>query len=379
MTDRAPAGIDPGPVTDWLAAHAGAEPPLRFELYSGGRSNLTFEVTDASGRRLVLRRPPTGHVLASAHDMAREHRVISALHPTPVPVPPPVGLCVDPAVNGADFYVMGHVEGSITFTEEEGLAVDEALRPVMTGSLVDTLAGLHDTDPDEVGLGDLGRREGYCARQLRRWQRQVDEGSDRDLPRLREIHDRLEASIPHQQGAGIVHGDYRLDNCIMDADGAVAAVLDWELCTLGDVLADVAGMVMWWGDLGTGPAGAAEPAGAGRPAGAAGPAGAAESSGAAGPGTAGGATRAPGFGTAADVVERYARSSPRDLSAIDWYLAFQYWRMACIYEGVRVRYAAGAMGDKADDEATGPDFVNELAVMVDYSLDLARQKLANRN
>ena len=361
MTDRAPAGIDPGPVTDWLAAHAGAEPPLRFELFAGGRSNLTFEVTDAAGRRLVLRRPPTGHVLASAHDMAREHRVISALHPTPVPVPPPVGLCVDPAVNGADFYVMGHVEGSITFTEEEGLAVDEALRPVMTGSLVDTLAGLHDTDPDEVGLGDLGRRQDYCARQLRRWQRQVDEGSDRDLPRLREIHDRLDASIPRQQRAGIVHGDYRLDNCIMDADGAVAAVLDWELCTLGDVLADVAGMVMWWGDLGAGPTGAAGPAGA------------------AGPGTAGGATRAPGFGTAADVVERYARSSPRDLSAIDWYLAFQYWRMACIYEGVRVRYAAGAMGDKADDDATGPDFVNELAVMVDYSLDLARQKLANRN
>ena len=376
MTDRAPAGIDPGPVTDWLAAHAGAEPPLRFELFAGGRSNLTFEVTDAAGRRLVLRRPPTGHVLASAHDMAREHRVISALHPTPVPVPPPVGLCVDPAVNGADFYVMGHVEGSIVFTEEEGLAVDEALRPVMTDSLVDTLAGLHDTDPDEVGLGDLGRREGYCARQLRRWQRQVDEGSDRDLPRLREIHDRLEASIPRQQGAGIVHGDYRLDNCIMGADGAVAAVLDWELCTLGDVLADVAGMVMWWGDLGGGPTGAAGSGGAGGSSGAAGPTGAGGSAGAAGPGTAGGATRAPGFGTAADVVERYARSSPRDLSAIDWYLAFQYWRMACIYEGVRVRYAAGAMGDKTDDKATGPDFVNELAVMVEYSLDLARQKLS---
>ncbi len=355
VTDQAPAGIDPGPVSAWLAAHAGAEPPLRFELFAGGRSNLTFEVTDAAGRRLVLRRPPTGHVLASAHDMAREHRVISALHPTPVPVPPPVGLCTDPAVTGADFYVMGHIEGSIVFTADDGLAVDEALRPVMTGSLVDTLAALHDTDPDEVGLGDLGRREDYCARQLRRWQRQVDEGSDRNLPRLREIHDRLKASIPRQQGAGIVHGDYRLDNCIMDADGAVAAVLDWELCTLGDVLADVAGMVMWWGD----PSDAAE-----------------ADSGPARPDTAGGATRVPGFGTAADVVERYARSSPRDLSAIDWYLAFQYWRMACIYEGVRVRYAAGAMGDKTDDDTTGPSFVDDLAVMVDYSLDLARQKLA---
>lgn len=351
MTERAPAGIDPGPVSAWLAAHAGAEPPLRFEQFAGGRSNLTFKVTDSVGRRLVLRRPPTGHVLASAHDMAREHRVISALHPTPVPVPPPVGLCTDPAVNGADFYVMGHVKGSVVFTVEEGLAVDEALRPVMTGSLVDTLAALHATDPDEVGLGDLGRRQDYCARQLRRWQRQVDEGSDRDLPRLREIHDRLAASVPRQQGSGIVHGDYRLDNCMIGADSKVAAVLDWELCTLGDVLADVAGMVMWWGDF----------AGDGGPD---------------RPETAGGATRVPGFGTAADAVERYARSSPRDLSAIGWYLAFQYWRMACIYEGVRVRYAAGAMGDKTDDDTTGPDFVDELTVMVDYSLELAGQKLS---
>lgn len=351
MTERAPAGIDPGPVSAWLAAHTGAEPPLRFEQFAGGRSNLTFKVTDSAGRRLVLRRPPTGHVLASAHDMAREHRVISALHPTSVPVPSPVGLCTDPAVNGADFYVMGHVEGSIVFTVEEGLTVDEALRPVMAGSLVDTLAALHATDPDEVGLGDLGRRQDYCARQLRRWQHQVDEGSDRDLPRLRAIHDRLAASVPRQQGSGIVHGDYRLDNCIMGADGKVAAVLDWELCTLGDVLADVAGMVMWWGDF----------AGDGGPD---------------RPDTAGGATRVPGFGTAADAVEHYARSSPRDLSAINWYLAFQYWRMACIYEGVRVRYAAGAMGDKTDDDTTGPDFVDELAVMVDYSLELAGQKLS---
>lgn len=358
MTERAPAGIDPGPVSAWLAAHAGVEPPLRFEQFAGGRSNLTFKVTDSAGQRLVLRRPPTGHVLPSAHDMAREHRVISALHPTPVPVPPPVGLCTDPAVNGADFYVMGHVEGSVVFTVEEGQAVDEALRPVMTGSLVDTLAALHATDPDEVGLGDLGRRQDYCARQLRRWQRQVDEGSDRDLPRLREIHDRLAASIPRQQGSGIVHGDYRLDNCIMSANGAVAAVLDWELCTLGDVLADMARMVMWWGDF----------AGSGS-----------ECETGSGPDrldTAGGATRVPGFGTAADAVERYARSSPRDLSAIGWYLAFQYWRVACIYEGVRVRHAAGAMGDKTDDDTTGPDFVDELAVMVDYSLDLAGQKLS---
>ena len=343
--ETAPAGIDPGPVSAWLAAHTGAVPPLRFELFSGGRSNLTFEVTDAPGRRLVLRRPPTGLVLASAHDMTREYRVISALAPSEVPVPEPVGLCTDPAVNGADFYVMDYVEGSIVLTAEDGLAVDEALRPVMASSLVDTLAALHAIDPDSVGLGDLGRRDGYCTRQLRRWQRQVDQGSDRDLPRLRELHDRLDASTPRQQGVGIVHGDYRLDNCMMAADGTVAAVLDWELCTLGDVLADMAGMIMWWGDTDSTERMADVP------------------------------TRARGFGTADDALARYAMASNRDLSSIDWYLAFQHWRLACIYEGVRMRYEAGAMGDKTEDEITGIPFVEVLRGVVDLTLERARDLL----
>ena len=208
---RAPKGIDPEPVTAWLATEVGVVPPLDFDPIAGGASNLTFVVTDAAGRKVVLRRPPTGHVLASAHDMTREHRVISALAPTPVPVPPALGLCTDQAVNGADFYVMDYVEGSVVFDRADAMGVDEALRPVMARSVIDTLADLHSLDPDEVGLGDLGRREGYCARQLRRWQRQVDEGSDRDLPLVQELHDRLVASIPEQQGVGIVHGDYRLD------------------------------------------------------------------------------------------------------------------------------------------------------------------------
>ena len=312
-----PGGIDPGPVTDWLL---GRRPdlvtPLSFDLITGGASNLTYRVTDAAGTRLVLRRPPTGHVLASAHDMAREHRIMAALHDTPVPVPTMVGLCQEDSVNGADFYVMDFVEGQIVFDRADGEAVDPKLRPVMTHSLTDTLAALHAIDPDDVGLGDLGRREDYCARQLRRWKRQIDEGSDREMPLFQELHDRFVARIPIQQGAGIVHGDYRMDNCMMAADGSVAAVLDWELCTLGDVLADVAGMAMWWGD---------DPAAQGR--------------------LADVPTRAEGFGTRVDMLERYALHSDRDVSDLPWYVAFQHWRLAAISEGVRVRFAAGAMGD----------------------------------
>ena len=340
---RAPKGINPEPVTAWLGAQVGTVAPLDFEPIARGASNLTFVVTDGAGRRVVLRRPPTGHVLASAHDMTREHRVISALAPTSVPVPPALGLCTDPDVNGADFYVMDYVEGSVVFDRADAMAVDGAARPAMARSIVDTLADLHSLDPEDVGLGDLGRREGYCARQLRRWQRQVDEGSDRDLPLLRELHDHLEASIPDQQGTGIVHGDYRLDNCIMAADGSVAAVLDWELCTLGDVLVDVAGLALWWGDL---------QAGEGRlndmP------------------------TTVEGFGTASDVLARYGRRSHRDLSSLEWYVALQFWRVACIIEGVRVRHTAGAMGDnKHYDDAGARKFIDYVLARCAGLLDTA--------
>ncbi len=328
----APTGINPGPVTAWLATRIPElATPLTFELITGGASNLTFQVSDDNGGRWVLRRPPTGHVLASAHDMAREHRIIAALADTAVPVAPAIGLCQDAAVNGADFYAMGFVEGEIIFDLADGEAYDIGKRRGLAESLVDTLVDLHALTPAAVGRGDLGRTEDYCARQLRRWKRQVDEGSDRDLPLFHEIHTRLVEGIPPQQGAGIVHGDYRLDNCMTGKDGSIAAVLDWELCTLGDVLADLAGMVMWWGD---------DPDARGRlgdvP------------------------TKAEGFGTAGDVVARYAARSDRDLSDIPWYVAFQHWRLAAISEGVRVRYAAGAMGDQERDDDEQSDGIDYL-------------------
>lgn len=337
----APQGINPGPVTDWiLERRPDLEGPFDFDLITGGASNLTFRVSDANGEALVLRRPPMGHVLASAHDMTREHRIIAALQGTSVPVPPVVGLCEDEAVNGADFYVMGFVEGKIIFDLADGESIEPALRPTMSASLTDTLAALHALDPDDVGLGDLGKKEDYCARQLRRWKRQIDEGSDRDMPLFQELHDRFATTTPPQQGAGIVHGDYRIDNCMMGHDGSVAAVLDWELCTLGDVLADVAGMAMWWGD---------DPRAKGRlgdvP------------------------TKAEGFGDRVQMLERYGRSSNRDISDLPWYVAFQHWRLAAISEGVRVRFAAGAMGDQEGaSDADGRASVDNLVQMADEIL-----------
>jgi aminoglycoside phosphotransferase (APT) family kinase protein len=312
-----PTGINSAAVTAWLSEQVPElAAPLTFELIAGGRSNLTFRVTDAAGRSWALRRPPTGHVLASAHDMGREHRIIAALQDTPVPVPDLIGLCEDETVNDAPFYVMEFVPGVIVrdLAATETVPID--VRRRMGEELVDTLVALHDVDPDACGLGELGRKEAYVERQLRRWMRQLDDGSDRHLPLLHELHGRLSARVPPQQGAGIVHGDYRLDNCMMSTDGPVAAVLDWELCTLGDVLADLGGMVMWWG----------QPTDAGP--------------------MADSPTTAAGFATADEAVARYGAQSSRDLSDLPYYVGFQNWRLACITEGVRTRYVVGAMGDQ---------------------------------
>lgn len=311
-------------VTAWIADRTEVTGELDFDLVAHGRSNLTFVLTDEAGTKWVLRRPPTGHVLASAHDMGREHRIISALQDAPVPVPAVVGMCDDDDVNGAPFYVMEFVDGYIIndLAKAQPFAPEERRR--QSESLVDVLAELHRVDPDEVGLGDLGRKDAYLERQLRRWKRQIDEGSDRDLPLFHELHTRLAGRMPDQQGAGIAHGDYRLDNCMIGRDHRVAAVLDWELCTLGDVLADLGGMLMWWGDPDDSLAMRDVP------------------------------TVAPGYLTPDEVIARYGAASDRDLSDLPYYVAFQFWRLGAISEGVRIRFVAGAMGDKdIGDEMIG--------------------------
>ena len=311
------AGIDHDSLVRWFDERVGGlDGGLDFNLITGGRSNLTFTVSDGHGRCWVLRRPPMGHVLATAHDMAREHRIISALADSGVPVPAIVGLCKDDEVNGAPFYVMDFVPGLVVRDVAIAEGVPVEVRGRMGESLVEVLACLHDVDLDAVGLSDLGRHNGYIERQLKRWRTQFVDATTRDLPRVLEVHDLLAARVPAQQGVGIVHGDYRLDNCMMSPDGEVAAVLDWELCTLGDVLADVAGMVAYGDTRATG--GTPPP------------------------------TSLEGFPSTDAVREMYAHHSTRDLAHLDFYVAFAYWRIACIVEGVYTRYSAGVMGDQGD-------------------------------
>lgn len=324
-------GIDVPKVTAWFEEHIdGAQGPLQFELIAGGRSNLTFKVTDANDANYVLRRPPLGHVLATAHDMGREHRIISALAPTPVPVAPALGYCDDPEINGASFYVMGYVDGLIVRDPNSSKALEPDARRRAGESLVDVLVAIHDVDPDDVGLGDLGRKEGYIARQLKRWYSQFNQSKLREVPLVDEMHDFLSAHIPEQQGAAIVHGDYRLDNCMLTPQGEVAAVLDWEICTLGDPLADLGLLMVYWND----PDDAVTTlAGSG-------------------------ATTSPGFPLREELRARYAAKSDRDLSHLDFYVAFGYWKLACILDGVYTRYVKGAMGNEgAGWEAFGESVV----------------------
>ncbi|WP_426572227.1 phosphotransferase family protein [Aquihabitans sp. McL0605] len=326
MNDEASIpGIDVPAVTAWFTEHADAAPPLSFELIAGGRSNLTYRVTDTADGDWVLRRPPTGHVLATAHDMGREHRIISALAPTDVPVAPVVGLCTDESINGAPFYVMEFVDGLVirdAFVADK-LTVEQ--RAAAGRSIAATLAKIHAVDPDAVGLGELGRKEGYIARQLKRWSNQFEQARTREVEEVTAAYERLLEHIPEQGAPAIVHGDYRLDNCMVDDDGDVIAVLDWELCTLGDPLADLGVLMVYWTEAGDQLA--ALP---------------------------GSATTLEGFPSRAELVQAYQDAGGRPVGDLDYYVAFGYWKLACILEGVYTRYKAGAMGDDgADAEAFG--------------------------
>jgi len=339
--DAAVEGIDREPVTEWLAANvAGSAPPFAFDLIAGGRSNLTYRVTDAAGHAYALRRPPVSHILATAHDMAREHTVISALQGTGVPVPRTLGLCTDTGVNGAPFYVMSFVEGHILRDEAASATLSEQVRAHASESLVDTLARLHTVDVDAIGLGEFARREGYIARQLKRWHGQFEQSVLDGVPGPAVIDrawEELSAKIPEQQGVAIVHGDYRLDNTVLDDAGDVIAILDWEICTLGDPLADLGLLLVYWAEAGdTTPAvlGVAP-------------------------------TALPGFATRDRLVERYAAASGRDVSAVPYYKAFGIWKLACILQGVYVRYAGGAAaGDRSgvDQFADGVARLGERAL-----------------
>ncbi|MEU7039933.1 phosphotransferase family protein [Streptomyces varsoviensis] len=309
-------GNPPGLDLERLSAHLDRErpglatAPLTAELIEGGRSNLTYAVTDGASR-WVVRRPPLGHVLATAHDMAREYRVISALRDTAVPVPETLLLCEDESVIGAPFYVMEFVAGTPYRTAEQLAEIGpRRTRDVVLG-LADTLVRLHAVDPAAVGLADFGRPEGFLERQLRRWGKQLEASRDRDLPGIDELHRTLAGKLPDSPEPTVVHGDYRLDNVLIGADDRITAILDWEMSTLGDPLTDL-GLLMMYSE---------QEAVEGSPV---------------------ATTRgAPGHPEPAEIVERYAAGSGRDVSALPWYTAFAYFKLAVILEGIHYRYTLG--------------------------------------
>jgi aminoglycoside phosphotransferase (APT) family kinase protein len=308
MTDL--PGLDLKRFATWfdVACPGEIDGPLHGRLIAGGRSNLTYEVSDGT-RSWVVRRPPLGHVLATAHDMGREYRVITALRDTSVPVPLTYALCADPDVLGAPFYVMSRVDGTSYRTAGQFAALGPARIKVIAERLISTLARLHAVVPAEVGLSDFGRPEGFLARQVRRWKKQLDASRSRPVAGIDELYERLAASPPDGTPPAIVHGDYRLDNVLVSADDKVVAVVDWEMATLGDPLTDVGLLIVYqqMDRLGEDPM----------------------------------ASSAPGYPAVADVLAQYAKDSGRDLSDLGFYIALASFKAAVILEGIHFRYVHG--------------------------------------
>ena len=307
--------------------------PLRGHLIAGGRSNLTYEVTDGT-RSWVVRRPPLGHVLATAHDMRREYQVITALRDTAVPVPAAYAYCSDPDVLGAPFYVMAKVDGVPYRTADQIAPLGPARVRAIAERMIDTLARLHAVDPGAVGLGEFGRPEGFLARQVRRWRKQLDASRSRPVEGIDELHALLAANPPDDGAAAIVHGDYRLDNILVNSDDELAAIVDWEMATLADPLTDVGLLVVYqrMDMLHEGPM----------------------------------ASDAPGYPSEEEVLARYAERSGRDLSGLGFYVALASFKLAVILEGIHFRYVHGqTVGEGFENigERVGPLVASGLAAI----------------
>ena len=342
---NAPPGYDVSAVETWITTHdVPLSPPLRWTKLEGGHSNLTYLLEDRAERRAVIRRPPLGELLPKAHDMAREWALIRALGPTPVPVPMALGFCDDVAITGARFYVMGHVNGRPLYTAADTeRIVPEALRTRLAYSFFDVLADLHAVDPDAVGLGSLGKRDSYVGRQLSTWYKSWTASAgpaQYDDPRAHQLQRTLLAHLPEQEPARIVHGDYGLHNCLIGSDGTVAAVVDWEISTLGDPMADLAYALNQWSDptdrMPRAPTAATSP---------------------------------PGFPARTELAQRYAARTGRDLSRLDYYVAFNRWKSAAIIHGVYARYIEGKKSHQGID-------LDELRGRIDASLSAAEAALA---
>ena len=334
-------GVDLAALERWLDAEQPGlrTGPLDGEVIAGGKSNLTYRVTDGSST-WALRRPPLAHVLPTAHDMVREYRVIKALDGTDVPVAHPVALCEDASVLGAPFYLMAFVDGVVLDRPGTIGTLDADTARTTCELLMDTLVTLHDVDPASVGLADFGRPDGFLLRQVERWHKQWVASQTEPRPGLEPVVERLTGTVPVQSAPGIVHGDYRLTN-VMYAPSLdrIAAVVDWEMATLGDPLSDV-GLLVVYQTL-----------------------------------SADNALVMPrmspedGFLTAEQMVARYAAASPRDLSNLDWYVGFGFFKLAVVAEGIHARFLQG--------KTVGEGF-SHFGAAVPQLLDAAHATLANR-
>jgi aminoglycoside phosphotransferase (APT) family kinase protein len=326
-------GIDQERMDGWLERNIEElAAPVEYRLITGGLSNLTYKLTDARGNGWALRRPPVGPVAPLAHDMGREHRIIAALQGSCVPVPGARAYCEDTAICGAPFHLMTFVEGLVIKSEEDVQAsFDEGGRAVVSRSFIDALADLHSVEPAAVGLESLGRPNGYVGRQLTRWHRQLERTRCREVLDIDHARALLQERIPPQQRTAIVHGDFRLDNCVFGTDGTVRAVLDWELCSLGDPLADLGLLMVYW--IESGEIAPFMPNGT--------------------------PTVAPGFMGRTDMVKRYAERSGLDVSMLPFYTALGYWKLACILEGM---FARRASDPSPSNELFSPDACGEQAL-----------------
>lgn len=327
-------------ISDWIAHNVNElNPPFEFDLIDSGRSNLTYLVTDNQSIKIILRHPPTSHVLPTAHNMEREYKIISSLATTDIPVPKPIAICKDTQVAERPFYLMSYVPGHIIRRPEDLTSFSESNRKTISENLVRTLADLHEVPYAQIQLDDLGKQTGYLDRQLKRWNTQYHTSTKEiglSYKVIEYAYQRLAEYIPVQSKTSIVHGDFRLDNVLISNRGSVAAVLDWEICTLGDPLADLGTLLMYWTEPGD-----STPA-------------------------LNSVTAAPGFATRAQLAESYVQYSGADLSQLPYYIAFSYWKLACILAGVYSRYAQGA---RAGDSSDISQFTSQIPILGELSLE----------
>jgi len=324
-TGRDMPGYRVAEVEAWIAENVPSlAPPFDWTQLVGGHSNLTYKLVNQKGHKAVIRRPPEGELLPKAHDMSREWALISALSKTDVPVPAPLGFCESPDITGAWFYVMGWVDGVAVHNRADVEArIPQAERGKVAVSLIEALAALHRQDPDEIGLGTLGKKTDYINRQIRAWYGSWTASAEvakHDDPRAHTIKEFLEQNIPEQGQARVVHGDCALHNVLIGDDFKVSAILDWEVATLGDPRADAAYALNSFPDADDAVALSDEAI-----------------------------TSAPGFPTKRELAERYAEMTGTDPSTLGYYYAFNHWKTACILHGVRARYVAGAKSAKGVD------------------------------